>query len=257
MPQGVPPNWQSGVITVCLHSGNSRLQRKCKVGRLREGVCYLRRPEANHGAPERGRNDRMGSGLRAPFQKPPSIHTPQRGRCHGNQERWLLQWRPVRTGYDPDICRQAEVSPFVSTGYLSRFPSDTTRTVFRLPVELIVEIITYFEDPHHNILSAKTVRGARRPLDPEDVERLTVIRKLTMTCWHLRNKLFPFLWECVEGCDVVRYRPAHRRCTVGNGLYSQCAYLILNPTIGAYVQCVRSVVHGWELTRCRFTGLCS
>ena len=60
-----------------------------------------------------------------------------------------------------------------------------------------------------------------------------------MTCWDLRNRLFPILWEYVEGCDLAPRRPPHRRYTPTpseNGLYPQCSYLLLNPSVGVYVQ---------------------
>lgn len=115
-------------------------------------------------------------------------------------------------------------------------PFDLTRAVFRLPAELILEILAQFEDPHRNILFVKGERYARLKLD--QVERLTVIRKLTMTCWHMRNKLLPVLWKYVEACNF----PSLRRSLgppLSNGLYAQCSYLLLNPTVGAYVECVK------------------
>ena len=75
-------------------------------------------------------------------------------------------------------------------------------------------------------------------LVPEHVEWLTAIRKLTMTCWHLRNTLFPLLWKCVEGCNVLGRNPT----LLDNGLYHQCSYLVSNPTIGACVQCVHTIL---------------
>ena len=94
----------------------------------------------------------------------------------------------------------------------------------------------------------------------EHVERLTAIRKLTMTCWHLRNTLFPLLWEHVEGCNVFGRRPAPRRLgsdqmvPLKNGLYAQCLYLVRNPTIGAHVKYVQPCVHlhkTHEVSLCR------
>ena len=141
-------------------------------------------------------------------------------------------------GYSLGAYKQAEVSPLLSTRSPSRFAFDATRTVFRIPAELIVEVLTYFGDPHHNILLVKVDKETNWPLLPERIERLTVIRKLTMTCWHLRNTLFPLLWKYVEGCNVLCSDPVRR---LQNGLYAQCAYLVLNPAVGAYVQCVCSL----------------
>jgi len=66
------------------------------------------------------------------------------------------------------------------------------------------------------------------------VERSTAIRKLTATCWVMRNTLLPVLWKDVEGCVVSN--PGHGHTY---GLYDQCVYLLSNPTIATYVQCVR------------------
>lgn len=55
-----------------------------------------------------------------------------------------------------------------------------------------------------------------------------------MTCWALRNALLPVLWKNAEGC-VVSSRP-HGSYTYG--LYAQCEYLLSNPTVATYVQCV-------------------
>ena len=169
--------------------------------------------------------------------------------------------RPRTHGVRP---RCIQTSRCTSSGFHKvpiRSPFDVGRTVFRLPNELIVEVVTCFGDPHHNILSVKSTRGESASLYPEHVERLTAIRKLTMTCWHLRNMLFPLLWKYVEGCNVhcrrlMPLRPGSKRVIqVGNGLYDQCVYLVLNPIIGAYVQCVYSLIHEWRLTGCHFSGL--
>ena len=120
--------------------------------------------------------------------------------------------------------------------------------VFRLPAELVIEILSCFGDPRHNIRCEKSGRGSGA-LVLEHVERLTAIRKLTMTCWHLRNMLFPLLWEYVEGCNLSVRRPSHHNPSsyqmvpVENGLYNQCLYLVQHPTIGAYVQYVYFRAH--------------
>lgn len=152
----------------------------------------------------------------------------------------------------------------VSLGFTtSSYPGlhlDVGRTVFRLPVELIVEIFTYFGDPRRTIINAKTVRGAGIALDPKHVEWSTIIRRLTMTCWYLRNMLLPLLWEHVEGCKVLYRRPLpedpgpKRMVLAGSGLYAQCAYLVLNPTIAAYVRCARPHTRRLRLTWHHFAG---
>lgn len=55
-----------------------------------------------------------------------------------------------------------------------------------------------------------------------------------MICWALRDVLLPVLWKDVEGCVVPNY-PSDERTY---GLYAQCEYLLANPAVAAYVQCV-------------------
>ena len=105
----------------------------------------------------------------------------------------------------------------------------------------MVEILSCFGDPHYNTRRVRSGRGSGT-LVLEHVEWLTAVRKLTMTCWHLRNMLFPLLWKYVEGCNLS----ARRRLGIvalGNGLHAQCSYLIRNPTVGAYVQYVHFHTH--------------
>jgi len=71
-----------------------------------------------------------------------------------------------------------------------------------------------------------------------------------MTCWHLRNTLFPTLWKYVEGCDLFNrqmvrdFSVEHERMVpLQNGLYAQCTYLILNRAICTYVQYVYPRAH--------------
>ena len=123
-------------------------------------------------------------------------------------------------------------------------PLTVTLAVFRLPFELIVNILSCFGDPHHNILLS---RGRFRAAFPEHVKWLTVTRKLTMTCWHLRNTLFPLLWKYVEGCHL--YYKSHPAYSPNDGLYHQCMYLALNPVVGAYVQYVPYWVHSNDTRR--------
>ena len=70
-------------------------------------------------------------------------------------------------------------------------------------------------------------------------------RKLTMTCWHLRNILLPLLWEYVEGCNLLDWPTigSRRKVPLKYGLYAQCSYLLHNPTICACVRCVHFYIH--------------
>ena len=117
--------------------------------------------------------------------------------------------------------------------------SDSARlTVFRLPAELLFEIFSYFND-HLDYIRDFCGDGGRHgtTMWKEHVERLTVIRKLTMTCRALRDALLPVLWKNTEGC-VVRPSPPGNYTGVTYGLYAQCIYLASNPTVAAYVRWV-------------------
>ena len=131
-----------------------------------------------------------------------------------------------------DVCIRAFVLSF-------RLTSDRSLIVFRLPAELLFEILSYFDDHLHYIRDiCGNGRKSRLTMVEKDVERSTVIRKLTMTCRALRDTLLPVLWKNTEGCVV---RPSPDDYTGGTyGLYAQCVYLASNPTIAAYVQWVQS-----------------
>ena len=157
----------------------------------------------------------------------------------------IPQWFLGHMKGSQGVYRQAEVStPVREPKYVAdRHPMRIV--VFRLPAELIVELLSHFGNPHHNVRREK-LRGT---LVLEHVERLTATRKLTMTCWHLRNMLFPLLWEYVEGCNLSSHIPAHNHgrphklVPLKSGLYDQCLYLIHNPAVCAYVQYVCSCNH--------------
>ena len=124
----------------------------------------------------------------------------------------------------------------------SRPAPDLGRTVFKFPVELFLEIFSYFHDHRRYICDTTGNTGLfDMIMRTQHVERSTVIRKLTMTCWALRNTLLPVLWKNTEGCVVKQPRgvnPPFSMNEIGTtyGLYAQCIYLLSNPTIAAYVQ---------------------
>ena len=116
-------------------------------------------------------------------------------------------------------------------------------TVFKFPVELFFEIFSHLCDHRHYIHATSDERHELTwwvEMKTHDVERSTVIRKLTMTCWALRNALLPILWKNTEGCVVESRVSEDGDEEPGKtyGLYAQCVYLLSNPTIAAYVQLV-------------------
>jgi len=120
----------------------------------------------------------------------------------------------------------------------SRPASDLGCTVFKLPVELFFEIFSHLYDHRRyisNILCYTHTWFEAPRMTASHVERLTVIRKLTMTCWALRNALLPVLWMNTEGCVVESPSDGGETRTT-YGLYPQCVYLLSNPAVAVYVQ---------------------
>ena len=112
-------------------------------------------------------------------------------------------------------------------------------TVFKLPLELFFEILSYSIDHQRFIRENYRGRQLYMGIERKHAERLIVIRKLTMTCWPLRSLLLPLLWTDVEGCiSHTRYNCETGTGGPGSSLYAQCNYLFLNPAIAAYVQSV-------------------
>ena len=130
-----------------------------------------------------------------------------------------------------------EVSPLAS-GFAPA--PDFCSTVFRLPLELFLEIFSYLTDHRCFIRENYYGRDTRVNVRRGVAARSITIRRLTMTCWPLRNLLLPLLWVDVEGFIAhFYYDPDTRQGGEGSHLYAQCVYLRLNPEIATYVRYVR------------------
>ena len=123
----------------------------------------------------------------------------------------------------------------VSGGLRPKRPTvpDLHLIVLKFPLELFLEIFSYLNDHRDFIKGTYHVGFTAQRMERKDVERSTVIRNLTMTCWPLRNVLLPVLWKDAEGCALL---PAGRKFAYG--LYAQCEYLLSNPAVAVHVQCV-------------------
>jgi len=120
---------------------------------------------------------------------------------------------------------------------------DLCYIVFRFPLELFLEILSYFTDHRRYIRENFNGRVLSVYIERKHAERSIVIRRLTMTCWPLRTLFLPLLWADAEGCvSHIRYNHRDRTGGLGFGLYAQCVYLSLNPMIAAYVQSVQSLI---------------
>lgn len=119
--------------------------------------------------------------------------------------------------------------------------ADLRCTVLKLPLELFLEVFSYLADHQHFIRENYYGRRSYISMEKKHVEWSIVIRRLTMTCWPLRNRLLPLLWTDVEGCiSHLSYDEEVKRGILGSSPYVQCVYLASTPAIAVHVQCVRS-----------------
>lgn len=121
---------------------------------------------------------------------------------------------------------------------LVSFTTDLCWIVFKLPLELFLEIFSYLSDHRRFIHEHYYGRDMHAYIKRENVERSILIRRLTMTCWPLRNLFLPLLWTDPEGCiSHIPYNHETKSGGEGSHLYAQCVYLLSNPAIAANVQC--------------------
>ena len=118
--------------------------------------------------------------------------------------------------------------------------ADLCRAVFKFPLELFLEVFSYLADHRRFIRENYCGREPRVRIGRKDAERSVVTRRLTMTCWPLRNLLLPLLWTDVEGCTPHSpYNYNTKRGGLGSSPYAQCVYLASTPAIATYVRYVR------------------
>ena len=115
----------------------------------------------------------------------------------------------------------------------------TRKTVFELPDETFLEILSYF--PVINLRYRHTgQRGiwGLNVLPGEFIERLDILRAITQTCRTLRRKFLSWLWERVEACVVPTLSAWY--IYVGNVLESKCHILLKNPSLAIHVRLVET-----------------
>ncbi|KAF9643272.1 hypothetical protein BDM02DRAFT_1544475 [Thelephora ganbajun] len=122
-----------------------------------------------------------------------------------------------------------------------------TSGIFTIPLELFLEVFSYLTDHRRFIRENYYGRRSFAFMEKKHAERSIAIRRLTMTCWPLRNLLLPLLWADVEGCiSHTRYDCNTRRGGEGSSLHAQCIYLSLNPAIAAYVRTFSVYLCFWQ-----------
>ena len=118
--------------------------------------------------------------------------------------------------------------------------TDLCCTVFKFPLELFLEVFSYLAD-HRRFIRENYYGRELKGIGREHAERSVVIRRLTMTCWPLRNLLLPLLWTDAEGCiSHSRYNYNTNTGGLGSNPYDQCIYLASTPAIAVHIQRVCS-----------------
>ena len=120
------------------------------------------------------------------------------------------------------------------------FPN-TGSTLFKLPLELIMEILSYF-----NCLPIITNKlnlslfGINPKVSRRYLERTDALRALSQTCRSWRNLFLPLLWERLESCcSVMDIDSGNRFESNMNSLIRKSALVCENPEIASHVRCVQ------------------
>ncbi|KAF9648465.1 hypothetical protein BDM02DRAFT_3239797 [Thelephora ganbajun] len=110
-----------------------------------------------------------------------------------------------------------------------------TSTIFKLPDETFLEILSYFPviSFRYKVAGLRSVWGINF-LPGGYAERLDVLRAITQTCRILRRKFLSWLWERVEACIVPNLSAWYIH--LGNALESRCHILLKNPSLAMHVR---------------------
>jgi hypothetical protein len=110
-----------------------------------------------------------------------------------------------------------------------------------LPLELLMEIISYFET-----LPVLTTAGSRIYVTLHGIdyfhpsrylERINTLRLLSQTCKLWRNIFFPLLWERLEACLPHSSSGAWYK-VYGESLIRKSSFVCENPEVASHVRCV-------------------
>ena len=118
---------------------------------------------------------------------------------------------------------------------LARRVDALNMTVFKLPDETFLEILSYFSVINFRYkFSGFRTMWDKNFLPPSYAQRLDVLRAITQTCRTLRRKFLSWLWERVEAC-IAPGRAAWY-IFLGNALEGRCHILLKNPSLAVYVR---------------------
>ncbi|EDR09179.1 uncharacterized protein LACBIDRAFT_296541 [Laccaria bicolor S238N-H82] len=139
----------------------------------------------------------------------------------------------------PRRAKRAKLESVVGTTPSTRdvvsLPNRTSNAV-ELPVELFLEILSYF--PHAPVGLPRYGIDIRSAPPVFCFERTDLLRALSQTCRRWRLILLPLLWECLE-VYPVRSREPVWNLWLARSLERKSKGLVRSPQHAAYVQCVR------------------
>lgn len=145
---------------------------------------------------------------------------------------------PVVEATLPEIAQTSAGEFWMSSHVCVGARANARKTVFKLPDETFLEILSYFPviGFRYRITDLRNFWGANF-LPGEYAERLDVLRAITQTCRTLRRKFLSWLWERVEACVVPGCSAWY--IYVGNALESKCHILLKNPQLATHVRLAR------------------
>jgi len=120
-------------------------------------------------------------------------------------------------------------------------PTNGRQKLPDLPVELLLEVISYFPVVPVPALLAPCMSI----LAPEALDRADAVQSLSQTCHRLRNIFLPVLWESLDTW-AVRY-PSSWYLSVARKLEKQSNMLVKNKDLAAYVRRVLCLVMSFHL----------
>ena len=158
---------------------------------------------------------------------------------------WILPLYSLDT--PPKMPRKSKTrvqhSPFetvnVEAAEAPAFPN-TGSTLFKLPLELIMDILSYFDClPIFTNKLNLSLFGIDPRVSRRYLERTDVLRALSQTCRSWRNLFFPLLWERLEPCSVMDDGSGNWFESNMDSLIRKSALVCENPEIASHVRCVQ------------------
>jgi len=123
-----------------------------------------------------------------------------------------------------------------STESIPVFSNNKGSKALELPLELLTEILSYFEClpvpiTYRSCFILHSAESSRY------LERSDVLRSLSQTCKLWRTMFFPLLWERLETCLFHSFSGALYK-VYGESLIRKSSLVCENPEMASHVRCV-------------------